>query len=49
MVIPVIPATRMWIVAFPSMQDPFETILGNVLFFLVCAAIVQMAPIFYAR
>ena len=49
MVIPLIPAIRMWVAAFPSMQNPFETILGNILFFLVCAAIVQMAPMFYAR
>jgi len=31
------------------MKNPFETLFGNVLFFLACAAIVQMAPIFYAR
>ena len=31
------------------MSDPFETIFGNILFFLMCAAIVQMAPIFYAH
>lgn len=31
------------------MTDPFKTILGNVLFLLVCAAIVQSAPLFYAR
>ena len=31
------------------MKDPFQTVLGNVIFFLMCAAIVQMAPIFYSR
>ena len=31
------------------MQNPFETILGNILFFVMCAAIVQLAPMFYSR
>lgn len=29
------------------MTDPFKSILGNIIFFLACAAIVQSAPIFY--
>jgi len=31
------------------MKDPCQTIFGNILFFLACAAMVQMAPIFYSR
>jgi len=31
------------------MTDPFKSILGNIIFILICAAIVQSAPLFYAR
>ena len=40
-------SVRMKGVARSLMKNPCETILGNIIFFLACAAIVQLAPIFY--